>query len=797
MVIMRAYIGRGARRPASHVFGLAVFAVCAPASAHAAVREFDLPAIPLNVAVIRFGLQAGVTVGGLPVAGCEGRSRAVSGRMEPRDALARLLPPGCDFIVVDPQSFRIVPHRHSPAPVPAPPVPPRDATLEGLVVTAERREDRLAAAPYAVSALSRAELERRDTSTFANLTAEFASVAETNLGPGRDKIFIRGLSDGSFSGRTQSTVGLYLDNLPITYNAPDPDLQLVDLQRLEVLRGPQGTLYGSGSVGGIVRILTAPPDPRARSGFVEGMFGFTQKGAASYGATGVLNLPVFRGAAAIRTVLYTQEAGGYIDNPLLSLKDVNASRRTGLRLAGQAPIADGWRVDLTYVHQSINTADSQYVVAGDGPVSHAAAAREPHDNDFTEIGAGLTRERGKVAAKISLGLITHGLDTAYDATGAFPAAALPGMPIAFNEARRIRLAVLEADFAGSGPGRSSWAAGLFATDSRERQAANLSGGVAPSVYRLRDRLSEVAAYGEADVRLNARTTLSVGARAFAMRASIAGETGGPGRALAPTQPRRRSDAGVAPKVRLAFALGPSRSLYAEVQEGYRAGGFNLPGATPDAAAPGAFRPDHLWNFEAGGVGALAGGRLEVRAAIFHTEWRAIQSDQYLLTGVPFTLNVGDGTNTGVEAEIAWRATPALRLTANVLLNHPQLTRTGPALSAAEDRPLPSVAYQTGGAHLRYERPLAGELRIGLDLEAAYVGRSYLTFEGGPSAAMGDYVTSRLAVDLMARRWQLQLELENLPDNRSNTFAFGNPFIRERQATPIRPRTLRLMLKRSL
>src|SRR5213076_1146627 len=96
----------------------------------------------------------------------------------------------------------------------------------------------------------------------------------------------------AFTGRTQSTVGLYLDDVPITYNAPDPDLRLADVEQVEVLRGPQGTLYGSGSIGGIVRIVTAKPDPAdfASSATVEAAG--TRHGAGSGGVEGMVNMPL-------------------------------------------------------------------------------------------------------------------------------------------------------------------------------------------------------------------------------------------------------------------------------------------------------------------------------------------------------------------------------------------------------------------------------------------------------------------------------------------------------------------------
>jgi iron complex outermembrane receptor protein len=635
------------------------------------------------------------------------------------------------------------------------------------------------------------------------VAAQVVGVAVTNLGSGRNKIFVRGLSDGSFTGKTQSTVGLYLDDVPITYNAPDPDLRLADIDRVEVLRGPQGTLYGSGSMGGIVRIVTARPDPSGPAGAisVEGMA--TQHGAPSSGLEGMVNLPLAGGHAAIRAVAYSDERGGYIDNPVLNLRDVNYSRRSGGRLAGLAELPAGWTLEAGFAHQSIATADSQYTQGPDGPLTRDAQVREPHDNDFSEFGVTASRAGDIADLKISSAYIDHALDTRYDATGAFRAAGGSRTGGAFDEDKHIKLWATEGLLSSNAPGPFRWLAGAFVSDTDEMDAAYLVGVTPPeaarSIYHRRDALTETAVYGEVAYDLTPRLTATAGGRWFMTRVATRADQFD--LAATPTAPvrERLTDSGVAPKFRLSFAATPDVVIYGQVQEGYRAGGFNIPaaagGGAPEIVAA-QFSPDHLWNYELGAGLPLFDHRLVLRGALFHADWRGLQTDQRLASGLPLTVNIGDGSNTGIEAEATWRPDTHLQVRANFLLEDPQITRADNVFPARRDIGLPGVPSAMGAADVRY-RWRIGRFDAETSAQLSYVGRSYLTFDGGSGNAMGGYASGRVAAALGTQAWRATAYVDNVADERGNTFAFGNPFSRTRatQATPLRPRTLGLALAR--
>jgi iron complex outermembrane receptor protein len=778
----------------------AAVALSTPAWAAPPLRIFRLPSEPLDQGLVRFAVQGGVSIGGYPVAGCVGRTHPVLGLMSPAEALRRLLPEGCGFTAIDRASFKVTGSlAATPRPGPPPP-PPRPANVQELVVTAEKRIEPLLGSPFAVSAMSGDEVRRQGADSLSQVALQMVSVAETNLGPGRNKLFIRGLSDGAFTGRTQSTVGLYLDDIPITYNAPDPDLKLIDVERIEVLRGPQGTLYGSGSIGGIVRVVTQPPDVTRFTGevSVEGML--NEHNDRSSGISAVVNVPLNH-RLAVRAVAYRDELSGYLDNPRLGLEDVNKGRRSGVRLSALAQVTDAWRLQATYGHQAIDTADSQYVQAGAAPLSRDTRLAEPHDNDFTHFGATVVHAGAGADLRVSAAYIDHDVQTRYDATGAFGSGAVA--PQAFDDSQSAELTVVEGVVASAGAGRLRWLAGVFGSLADEHDTAKLApaggGGGGRPVFARRDRLAEAAAFGELTYQLTPRLTATAGGRLFATR--VKAQADGFSVAASGVAPLHAhlTDEGFAPKLRLSYAFAPDVVVYAQAQEGYRAGGFNLPAGIdgmPGENVP-SYRPDRLISYEVGGELPLFERTVILRAAAFRAVWRRVQTDQFRPSGLPVTLNIGDGSNTGLEVEAVWRPDAHLQLRASVLIDEPQLTRVRDVFSARVDIGLPGVADKTGSADVTYRwRPFPW-LEAEVAGQVAYVGRSFLTFDGAAADSMGDYAVGRLSAALAADDWRMQAYVDNVADARGNTFAFGNPFSQSRtgQRVPLRPRTFGLALSR--
>ncbi len=175
------------------------------------------------------------------------------------------------------------------------------------------------------------------------ITQRIPTVSSTHLGSGRNKLFIRGIADSSFTGPTQSTVGQYFGDLRLSYNAPDPDLRLTDLRRVEILEGPQGTLYGAGALGGILRMVPNPPEMGVVGGTAMVGGSATQHGAFGGDASATINLPV-AGTAALRVTIDAETRGGYIDKPRPEGGERQPHRCP--RRAGSVPLRGRQRLDF-------------------------------------------------------------------------------------------------------------------------------------------------------------------------------------------------------------------------------------------------------------------------------------------------------------------------------------------------------------------------------------------------------------------------------------------------------------------
>ena len=786
------------------------------------MSSIDIPVEPIGSALLDFAIQARISISTTTAGKCGSIGRGLKGRFTVSDGLGRLLSgTGCTFRFTGPDDVLIL---ASPPPPPSPSEPRRanrpppspapsqqTAGIAEVVVTAGRREGLLQQTPYAISTVRGGALSAGGLPDLTDLQPLVSGVSMTDLGPGRDKIFIRGLSDSALTGRTQSTIGLYLDGSRITYDAPDPDLALADIDHVEVLRGPQGALYGAGAIGGLVNVISNKPDLDRFAADFSASAAATVGGDPSASVEGMVNVPVVAGRLGVRLVAYDERQGGYVDDAKLGLSNVNTVRRRGGRAAVRWRIAPNWTLTARAVRQWLNSDDTHYSEPAVGAYSRDSLLREPHDNDFLEVGLDLEGRPTWGTLHAASSLLNHRYDSVYDASAALPmfVPGAPAEPSPFVDSDTAEILVNEVSAASPETGRLRWLLGAFQSLGENDVSTSLQapvgiGGRDQRVYRehRRDLVREYAGFGQVSFLPTPRIMLTAGGRWFRtsvktqsnIEASLGGASGFTG---------KTAMSGFAPQFVARYLASDETTFYVQASEGYRAPGFNtaaLPGQAfaSDPASPGPqrrFGGDELWDYEAGVRTALFADVAHLRTAVFYMTWKGAQSDQLLPDGLVYTANIGDGRDMGWEVEAEVSPTPNWRFMANATLAEPELTRPYQGFLTRPDNGLPGAPKFTAGALASYERPLTGATRIRLEARYSYVGGSHLTLDATTSPRMGDYSFGEVSAALATDAWTLTAYLKSPIGGPGDTFAYGDPFSFHilAQTTPLRPTTAGLSL----
>jgi outer membrane receptor protein involved in Fe transport len=772
-------------------FFLLAGAAATPAAAQAV--PFDLPAGRLSDSLVALGQQAGLTVGASDPGLASVPSRPLRGRMSARAALTRLLDgTGYGFRFVGPRTVRIVRARRIARPRPAPwptqvaPPPPPVAEPD-IVVTATKHNvtlDRFPGTARLVD-LGPSDVGRFGARGTDAVLARLPVLSATDLGPGRNKIFIRGLADSSFNGPSQVTVGQYLGDVRLTYNAPDPDLRLYDVSRVEVLEGPQGTLYGTGALGGILRLVPNAPDPNAVSASASGGAMFVGHGDPGADLAGMVNLPL-ADRLALRAVGYGSIDGGYIDDLERGREDVNRISTYGGRATLLLLAPDGLEVQLGTALQSISGRDGQYSQRGVGRLERRSTLGQPFGNDYRLGALSLRRRWPGLEFQSATSMVRHELQSSFDASGL---AGTTG-PQLFVEDIGITLLANETRLSRPMTDGEGWVVGLSLLHNigSIRRRLGPPDATIP-IIGVRNNATEAALFGEYSRQLDDRLVATLGARAVYSQS-----LGQPLEAPDDLDIPSRRDVRLSPSAALSWRGNPGLLLYARYQQAFRPGGLAV-AATGSSTSVELYESDKLAAVEAGMRLGRRGAPFSLNLALSYARWTDIQADLIDDRGLPFTTNIGDGRIYGFELDAGLRVTRSLRFDLALFLTESELTRPNREVVDGGDRDLPNVAGAGPGGRLtgHYRAGIASGIELTVDASVRYIGPSLLGVDAPLDVRQGDFADGQIGARLDFGRFGISLDVDNVADARGSRFSFGNPFgVGDRdQVTPIRPRTVRI------
>ncbi|MDT8760223.1 TonB-dependent receptor plug domain-containing protein [Sphingomonas psychrotolerans] len=671
----------------------------------------------------------------------------------------------------------------------APPPSRRPADLspphEEIIVTASKQNVALADYPGAFHAASFDQAQSLHFGSRGSevLLRDLPNLTSTNLGSGRNKIFVRGIADSSFNGQLQSTTSQYFGESRLTYSAPDPDLALYDIEKVEVLEGPQGTLYGAGSLGGVIHIVPRSPVPGEFE--VGGTAALTVTGDKTGGDGAIVaNVPIGE-RAAMRIVGYHVVRPGYIDDVRRGLSDVNRTRVTGLRATFRMELNAGLSLDAGIISQDTSSRDGQYTDAlGSSALTRRSYFAQPFYNDYRLGFATLRADLGFARLLSNTSYTYHSINTVFDATSA-----TTQIPTLFDENMEVRLLTHETRLSGSMDWISNWVSGFSIAHNVNRIDRFLgpADALAP-ISNIRSETLDAALFGEATVPLWDNVSITGGGRLslFLRFDDFATESGRP--SAEPTRPLTR----FLPTTALSWKPWKGTIAYLRYQEGFRPGAQQLTGSGDEAEVT-SFQPDEVRASEIGmRFGTDAGSRLSGGLSYAYSRWSRVQADLVTSSGFPYVANLGSAQVHYVSANLGWQANADLAFRLSAFNTTSRLDRPTPEFQSDAEGNLPNVAESGWRMSTRFESWIANT-RITIDGSVGYIGTSYLGARAPFDLSQGDYIDTAVGARAELGRWGLSVDVENLLDSRANRFSYGNPFsvAEGNQRTPLRPRTIRI------
>lgn len=571
---------------------------------------------------------------------------------------------------------------------------PDSVQLDDVMVTATKRKESVRKLAGAVTAIDSARLNETGASNFNEYLSLSPGVNFNNGVPGYSVITIRGVSTDTVPGLAQTAVGVYYDDLPLTDpSAPMvvPDIDAFDAERVELLRGPQGALFGSASLGGAVNYIPQSPN------FSGSEFAAQAAGSlmtnSSIGGSGKLmfNTPLFQGTSfaegglALRVVGHYTRTPGYIDNVGVGRDQSNESRTGGGRaMLGWAP-APGSILRLTGLYQRTEVDDSGYVDENRGDLKKSTLNLEPSNNEIRLASLRYENEQEYGDWTFIAGYQQKSMLLQYEGADALGVGQL-GQSLPLEQAGTVDGFSGELRFVSAPGERFEWLAGFFYADRTEEFSVSLDAATLQDAVAIADLLAqtlnlpvlsgslanatvfdqqvtiqapEAAVFADATLRFTPALKLTVGGRYY--RNEVDSAVDGRGVLVLPsgstrfTSQRVEKASGFNPKVSLAWQASDDFLLYGLYSRGYRLGGPNLVPSTSVSQTKPTYGPDEVKNYEVGAKTRWLDGLLTLDFAGFYIDWRDIPLVVQERSGLfKYLDNAGDARIQGVESSLVAR-----------------------------------------------------------------------------------------------------------------------------------------------
>ena len=606
-----------------------------------------------------------------------------------------------------------------------------NAADDEIVVTAQKREERLRDVPQSVTAVTAETLERLQANSFEDYVAHVPGLSAVTGQAGNTRLTLRGLNTGSVA----SSVGTYVDETPFgsstsLVNAAQLalDLDPFDVQRIEVLRGPQGTLYGASTLGGLIKFVTTAPSPDAFEARARVSAEQTQDGDPSYAARAVMNMPL-GDQAALRVSGIYRDQGGYVDDASRGENDINGVETRGVRAAFLLNATDTLTIRLSAHLQDVNSNAQDDIAYFQDPLTPVGGDLD-QVRAFSEV-SNIDYRIYNATADWNLGFASLISSSSYseldqyresDGTMAFGIASFLANDVTQEKfTQEVRLVSPSSD-------RFEWVLGAFYAREdglidQEIFFGTPPGTVSGLTATIASEYEEIAAFGGITYKFTPQFDVSIGARYAENEQSVA-----QGGTAVSTGGEDSTDDAVTYSVAPRYRVNDNTMIYARVASGYRPGGPNILGVP--SVIPATFDPDETVNYELGVKTDLFSGLLRLDAAVFHIDWTDIQL--LVFDGVVS----GNSNGSSAESEgVEWSATlspnDGLTLVWSGAYTDARLTGdTDPiVVGGASGDPLPYSPEWSSTLDVNYEWTLSGDHTAYVGGAWRYVGEQSSGFPG--------------------------------------------------------------------
>lgn len=667
-----------------------------------------------------------------------------------------------------------------------------EAEEEGeIVVTATKRAESILDVPIAVTVIDAKSLDQKNATGFADFLTSIPGVQFNPAGnPFGNSISIRGVSDGTSSFLTQQPVALYLDDTALTLSqgAINLDYSVFGVEQINVIKGPNSTLYGASSLGGTIKVITQRPSLTETKGRFKAVVSSTRSSDINYQFAASLTTPLVTDKIGVEATGYYNQAGGTYDDPSRRLENINGKETYGGRLAFRFTPTERLTIDLTGYYQNLDGDGlDTFAPATVGDLQSRPLRVDQFQRDRFALGTLAIDYEFDFADLVSVSsyydrTTRTNLDFSFSflnfdfLTGAFRTTPLSTETSAFAEVFSQELRLVSR---GSGPFK--WLIGGYYSHEDYTEAF-----ISPPIRNLVEgRLNYVydtyAVFGEVGYDLTDRLNLTFGGRYTRYDTEI--DFNSSIFFVPALLQRSDSDNDFSPRIALNYNYG-SGSIYAQASRGFRLGQVNVPIVSlPSDNVPAFFQADNLWNYE---IGAKTrwGNNVQVNVAAYYIDWQDIQLTRNASTGFSFIDNAGAARIFGFELEATANLTRNTTWTGNFGYINGELTQTVPTVALAGTR-LPGSPEFTVSTSLEQRFKLSGKDAFAR-IDYLYYGEydNALVFTG-PVAVNGGYSKLDLRAGAAIGKIDVSLFLTNLLDERpilTRSDAGGE------ERTTIQPRT---------